>query len=142
EACMELDGAPESRFPSRLVPLPVDAAPVAGEPAPRAEGASQVDAEAEAGGGRDDALVGEADLEDGGRASAEQLGHREVDAGRGGRVVLRAGADREHLEEPRVEELGRPGVLDERAVEGRLVDVSVRRDEAGSKDVGGALQGG
>src|SRR5438093_1397393 len=69
-------------------------------------------------------------LEDGGRPSAEQLGHREVDAGRGGRVVLRAGPDREHLEEARVEELGCPGVFDERAIEGRRVDMGVRRDEA------------
>ena len=114
-----------------LVPLPVDAPAVLREPAARAEREPEVDAEAEVRRALDDVLAELADLEHGGHAAPEQLGHREVDAGAAGRLVLGAVADRQRLEEARVVELGPPRVLDERPVERRARDVRVGRDETG-----------
>ena len=114
-----------------LVPLPVDAPAVLREPAPRSEGQRAVDAEAEVRGALGHVLAELADLEHRGHAAPEQLGHREVDAGAAGRVVLRAVSDRQGLEETGVVELGPPGVLDERPVERGARDVRVGGDEAG-----------
>ena len=104
-ALVERDRARQTLAPSRLVPLPVDAPAVLREPSPRAEGEPEVDPEPEVPGALDD-VVGElADLEHGRHPAPEQLGHREVDAGPARLRVLRAVADRQRLEEPRVVEL-------------------------------------
>jgi hypothetical protein len=67
-------------------------------------------------------------------APAQQLGHREIDAGPAGVLVLGLAADRQHLEESRVPELRAAAILDERAVERRASDVSVGGDEPGRED--------
>ena len=121
----------EPLTPALLVPLPVDAPTVLREPPSRAEGEPEGDAEAEVRRALDHVLAELADLEHGGHSAAEQLGHREVDAGAAGRLVLGAVSDRQRLEEARVVELGPSRVLDERPVERGARDVRVGRDEAG-----------
>ena len=113
-----------------LVQFPVDAPAVPREPSPRPEGKPEVDAEAEVRGALGDVLAQLPDLQHRCHAAPEQLGHREVDAGPAGRLVLGAVADRQRLEEARVVELGPAGVLDERPVERGARDVRVGRDEA------------
>ena len=75
-------------LPGRLVPLPLDAPAVAGEPAARSGSLAHVDAHAVVAGPLDHVLAEAADLHDGGDAAPQQLGHREVDAGAARLLVL------------------------------------------------------
>jgi hypothetical protein len=68
-------------------------------------------------GALDHVLAEGADLHHGCHAAAQELGHREIDAGPAPFLVLRLAAHRQHLEEPRVPELRVAAVLDERPVE-------------------------
>ena len=112
-ALVQLDGVGEPAPSLLLVPLPLDAPPVAGQPAARAEGEADVDAQPEVAGTGGDVLAGAADLHHRGHAAPQQLGHREVDTGVRRLVVLRGAAHRQELEEPGVEELWVAAVFDE-----------------------------
>ena len=90
EAVVEGEGPRQPLAAPLLVPLPVDAPAVLREPAPRAEGEPEVDAEAEVPGALDDVLAELSDLEHRRHAAPEELGHREVDAGAARRLVLGA----------------------------------------------------
>ena len=91
-----------------LVPLPVDTSAVLREPPSRSEGEPEVHPEADVPRALQDVVSELADLQHGRDASAEQLGHREIDARAARRLVLGAVADRQGLEESRAVELGPP----------------------------------
>ena len=122
------------RAPCLLVPLPLHALAVAREPPARPERLAHVDAQAVVRRALDHVLAQRADLHHRRHAAAQQLGHREVDAGAARFLVLGLAAHRQHLEEPRVPELRVAAILDERAVERRARDVGVGRDQAGRDD--------
>src|SRR5205823_376521 len=105
------------------------AAPVAREPPPGAERESLVHAQADTLGALGDRIRLAADVENGCDAAAQELGHREVDAGERRLLVLRAVAHRQELEQARVPELRAPAVFDERAIERRAAEMRVRADE-------------
>jgi hypothetical protein len=140
-ARVEREGALETLPPLRLVPLPHYAPPVAREPAAGAEREPQVHAQPVARGALDHLLAEPADLHDGRDPAPQQLGHREIDAGTAGLLVLSPAPDREHLEQARVPELRATAILDERAVERGAPEVGVGGDEARREHAVGGVDG-
>ena len=96
----ELGGLSQALPPCFLVPFPDDAPPVAREPAPRAEREPFVDTQTETLRALGHRVGVAADVQHGGDTAAQQLGHREVDAGERTLEILRAIADRQVLEQP------------------------------------------
>src|SRR6185503_7456047 len=133
-ALVERDGALEARPPVLLVPLPLHTLAVTREPPARPERLPYVDAQAVVRRALDHVLAERADLHHGRHAAAQELRHREIDAGPAPFLVLRLAAHRQHLEESRVPELWVAAVLDERPVERRPADVSVGRDQSRRDD--------
>src|SRR5690606_19726567 len=113
----ELDRPLEGRLPGLEIPLPLGALAVAREPPSITVALTDVGAETGLGSLLGHVVTIRADLHHGGRATADELGHRKVDTGASSRLVAGSGARRQILEEAGSVELARPLVLHERLVE-------------------------
>ena len=136
----EFDGRLHVGQSSRLVPVVLDRLAVVGVPAAGAVALADVGPDPEPFGLGDDLVAVRADLDDGGRAGAQQLRHREGDAGAVGGIVGGGRAGREVFEQAGEVELTAAPVLDEALVERRFVQVGVGVDQPRREDFASGIQ--
>ena len=96
----ELSGLAQALPSCFFVPFPDDAPPVSREPAARAEREPFVDTQTETLRALGHRVGLATDVQHGGDTAAQQLRHREVDAGERALEILRAIAHRQVLEQP------------------------------------------